>query len=113
MIDYLTNKTYKAGAYLRLSIEDDNKDIESISIKNQRAFIRDYALKNDIENGVIDCVITKDMSRLGREFIETGNYIFKYFPEHNIRYIAILENYDTLTPNGVEGYCMKKFITIN
>ena len=130
MIDYLTNKTYKAGAYLRLSIEDDNKDIESISIKNQRAFIRDYALKNnieiydyyvddvysggnydrpgfrrlinDIENGVIDCVITKDMSRLGREFIETGNYIFKYFPEHNIRYIAILENYDTLTPNGVE-----------
>ena len=130
MIDYLTNKTYKAGAYLRLSIEDEKKDIESISITNQRAFIKDYALKNnieiydyyvddgysggnfdrpgfrrlinDIENGVIDCVITKDMSRLGREFIETGNYVFKYFPEHNIRYIAILENYDTLNPNGTE-----------
>ena len=130
MINYLTNKTYKAGAYLRLSIEDENKDLESISIKNQRAFIQEYALKNnieiydyyvddgysggnfdrpgfkklinDIEKGVIDCVITKDMSRLGREFIETGNYVFKYFPEHNIRYIAILENYDTLNPNGVE-----------
>ena len=126
MIDYLTDKTYKAGAYLRLSIEDENKDIESISITNQRAFIKDYALKNnieiydyyvddgysggnfdrpgfrrlinDIENGVIDCVITKDMSRLGREFIETGNYVFKYFPEHDVRYIAILENYDTLNP---------------
>lgn len=130
MIDYLTDKTYKAGAYLRLSVEDDNKNKESISIKNQRVFIKDFALKNnieiydyyvddgysggnfdrpafkrlinDIENGVIDCVITKDMSRLGREFIETGNYVFKYFPEHNVRYIAILENYDTLNPNGVE-----------
>ncbi len=130
MIDYLTDKTYKAGAYLRLSIEDDNKKNESISIQNQRAFIKDFALKNnieiydyyvddgysggnfdrpgfkklinDIENGIINCVITKDMSRLGREFIETGNYVFKYFPEHNVRYIAILENYDSLTPNGVE-----------
>lgn len=130
MIDYLTNKTYKAGAYVRLSIEDDNKDIESVSITNQRAYIKDFAIKNnieiydyyvddgysggnferpgfkrlinDIQNGLINCVITKDMSRLGREFIETGNYVFKYFPEHNIRYIAILDNYDTLTPNGME-----------
>ncbi len=130
MIDYLTNKTYKAGAYLRLSVEDDNKDSESISITNQRSFIKDYALKNDIEiydyyiddgfsggnferpgfkrlindieNGIIDCVITKDMSRLGREFIETGNYVFKYFPEHNVRYIALLDNYDSLNPNGTE-----------
>lgn len=130
MIDYLTKQTYRAGAYLRLSIDDKNGNVESISIANQRAFIKEYALKNnieiydyyvddgcsggnydrpgfkrlinDIENGVINCVITKDMSRLGREFIETGNYVFKYFPEHNIRYIAILDNYDTLNPNGSE-----------
>lgn len=130
MIDNLTDKTYKAGAYLRLSIEDENKQDESISIKNQRAFIKDFALKNnieiydyyiddgysggnferpafkrlinDIETGIIDCVITKDMSRLGREFIETSNYVFKYFIEHNVRYIAILDNYDTLNPNGSE-----------
>lgn len=130
-MNYLANKTYKkAAAYLRLSIEDANKGIESISITNQRAFIKEYALKNgieicefyvddgysgsdfdrpgfkrlinDIENGLIDCVITKDMSRLGREFIETANYVFKYFPEHDVRYIAILEDYDTLNPNGVE-----------
>ncbi len=126
----LTDKTYKAGAYLRLSVEDDHKENESISIKNQRNFITDFALQNnieiydyyiddgysggnfdrpafrrlinDIENGLIDCVITKDMSRLGREFIETSSYVFKYFPEHHVRYIAILENYDTLNPNGVE-----------
>lgn len=42
------------------------------------------------------------MSRLGREFIETGNYVFKYFPEHNVRYIAILDNYGTLSQNGME-----------
>lgn len=130
-MNFLTNKTYKkAAGYLRLSIEDANKHLESISITNQRAFIKDYALKNgieicdyyiddgysggdfdrpgfkrlinDIENGIIDCVITKDMSRLGREFIETANYVFKYFPEHDVRYIAILEDYDTLNPNGVE-----------
>ena len=127
---YLTDITYKAGAYLRLSIEDENKDTESISIQNQREFIKNYAKKNnieiydyyvddgysggnfdrpsfqrminDIENGKINCVITKDMSRLGREFIETGNYIYKYFPEHDIRYIAILENYDTLTPSSAD-----------
>ena len=130
MINYLTKQTYRAGAYLRLSIEDKKGNIESISIANQRSFIKEYALKNDIEihdyyvddgcsggnfdrpgfkrlindieHGVINCVITKDMSRLGREFIETGNYVFKYFPEHDIRYIAILDNYDTLNPNGSE-----------
>lgn len=130
MKDCLTNKIYRAGAYLRLSIDDGNKDVESVSIRNQRSFIKEFAtnnnieiydyyvddgysggnfdrpafnrLINDIEHGIIDCVITKDMSRLGREFIETGNYVFKYFPEHNIRYISILENYDTLNPNGVE-----------
>ena len=52
--------------------------------------------------GKINTVITKDTSRLGRDFIETSHYMFKYFPEHNIRYIAILENFDTLNPNGVE-----------
>lgn len=52
--------------------------------------------------GKINTVITKDTSRLGRDFIETSYYMFKYFPEHNIRYIAILENFDTLNPNGVE-----------
>ena len=123
-------RKYKCGDYLRLSKEDLLKKDESTSIESQRMIIESFCkyhnlelveeyvddgysggnferpgfkrLINDIECGYINCVITKDTSRLGREFIETGNYMFKYFPEHNVRYIAILENYDTANPNGVE-----------
>lgn len=105
--------------------------LDSISITNQKNIITDFInsnddielvdfyvddgysggnfdrpefkrLINDIECGVINCVITKDTSRLGREFIETGNYMFKYFPEHDVRYISILDNFDTFNPNGTE-----------
>lgn len=120
----------KVAAYIRLSKEDEGNKVESESVSNQREIIREYARKNgfeiydyyiddgysggnfdrpsfkrmieDIEMKKIGIVITKDTSRLGREFLETGNYIFKYFPENNIRYIAILENFDTSNPNGVE-----------
>ncbi len=49
----------------------------------------------DIENGLIDCVITKDLSRLGRDHSETGYYIEKFFPEHGVRYISINDNWDS------------------
>ena len=49
----------------------------------------------DIENKEINMVITKDLSRLGRDYIQTGFYIEKYFPEHRVRYISILDNIDT------------------
>lgn len=129
MLEYL-NKDCRVGAYIRLSKEDEGSKKESESITNQREYIKEYANKNgmnlcdyyiddgytgsnfdrpnfkrlikDIEQGIINTVITKDTSRLGRDFIETGHYMFKYFPENNIRYIAILENFDTATPNGVE-----------
>ena len=45
-------------------------------------------------------VITKDMSRLGRDYIGTGNLIEKYFPEHNVRYIAVTDNIDTFLDNS-------------
>lgn len=108
-------------AYIRLSEEDD-KNTYSESILNQIALIEEYAKKNkiqihkkyiddgfsginfsrpafedmlkEIEEGNIGIIITKDFSRLGREYIETTYYITRYFPEHNIRYIAINENYD-------------------
>lgn len=50
---------------------------------------------SDIEDGKINLVITKDLSRLGRDYIETGRYIEKYFPSKNIRYIAVTDNIDT------------------
>ncbi len=124
-------RTYysKVAAYIRLSKEDE-KEGESESVSNQKELIKKYIeqnnlgkfeffiddgysggnferpkfkeLINEIENGNISTVITKDTSRLGRDFIETSHYMFKYFPEHNIRYISILENFDTFNPNGVE-----------
>ena len=129
MLNSLYRKNY-VGGYLRLSKEDFNSDNASESILNQKKLITKFCEENnfiihdfyiddgysggnferpafkrllkDIDKGVIDTVITKDTSRLGREFIDTSNYIFKYFPEHNVRYIAILENFDTYKPNGME-----------
>lgn len=49
----------------------------------------------DIEIGKVNLVITKDLSRLGRDYIETGRYIEKYFPQKGIRYIAVNDNVDT------------------
>lgn len=53
----------------------------------------------DIENGKINCVITKDLSRLGRNYLQSGAYIEMYFPQKNIRYIAITDGIDTLNSN--------------
>lgn len=117
------NKIYNVGLYIRLSREDDDKTLESESITNQKSLLLQYVkennlrvydtyiddgysgtnfdrpnfnrLLNDIELGKINMVITKDMSRLGRDYIGTGNLIEKYFPEHNIRYIAVTDNIDT------------------
>ena len=51
----------------------------------------------DIENQKINMVITKDLSRLGRDYIKTGYYIENYFPEKNIRFVAILDGIDTFS----------------
>ena len=51
----------------------------------------------DIEAGKVGCVITKDLSRLGRNYIEAGTYIEIFFPKHNVRYIAVTDGVDSLT----------------
>lgn len=122
------NKIYNVGIYIRLSREDDDKAYESESITNQKSLLLQYAkennlrvydiyiddgysgtnfdrpdfnrLLNDIELGRVNMVITKDMSRLGRDYIGTGNLIEKYFPEHNVRYIAVTDNIDTFLDNS-------------
>ena len=110
--------------YCRLSLEDGREN-ESMSISNQKLMLKDFAEKNgmfryeyyvddgytgrnfnrpafqrmiaDIEAGKIDCVITKDLSRLGRNYIEAGSYIEIFFPKHHVRYIAITDGVDSLT----------------
>ena len=116
-------KEYRAGLYIRLSKEDLDKVHESESIKNQRSLLMQYVNTNkimvydiyiddgysgtnfdrpgfkrligDIDSGKINMVITKDMSRLGRDYIGTGELVEKYFPSHNVRFIALTDNIDT------------------
>lgn len=115
-------KGIKACGYFRLSREDGDKS-ESDSIKNQRILVRDYASKNgftlieeyvddgftgtnfnrpsflrlweDIKAERINCVIVKDLSRLGRNYIEMGKYLTQWFPQFGVRIIAINDNYDS------------------
>ncbi|MGE9890547.1 recombinase family protein [Mediterraneibacter faecis] len=109
--------------YCRISL-DDGGDNESMSISNQKSMLRDFAEKNgmfryeyyvddgytgrnfnrpafqrmiaDIEAGKVGCVVTKDLSRLGRNYIEAGSYIEIFFPQHKVRYIAITDGVDSL-----------------
>lgn len=54
----------------------------------------------DIQNGKVNMVITKDLSRLGRDYIETGEYIEKWFPEHEVRYVSVTDGIDTFATNN-------------
>ena len=125
------NKDIRAAAYLRLSIEDGDK-AESNSIGNQRELIRDFAaerpelhlveeyaddgytgtnferpgfkrMMEDIKSGKINCIIVKDLSRLGRNYIEMGKYLEQIFPMMGIRFIAINDNYDSLNSQSRDG----------
>ena len=118
-------KVYQAAMYPRLSREDGD-NVESESIVNQKDFIRNYVSKQDdiilidydysddgytggnfnrpgwnklmkdIEDKKVDTIITKDLSRMGRDYISMGEYIERIFPEKGIRYIAINDDVDTL-----------------
>jgi len=120
-------KKFNVGIYLRLSQEDE-KHGQSESIGNQKDFITCYVIEqgwnivdvyiddgfsglnfdrpdfkrmvSDIEAGRINLVITKDLSRLGRDYIDTGYYLERYFPQKNVRYIAINDGIDTFAQNG-------------
>ena len=61
----------------------------------------------DIESGKINCIITKDLSRFGRDHIDTGYYLERYLPTNSIRYIAIGDNVDTLSPDGLQFLTFK------
>ena len=126
----MSNQTEKITAlYCRLSQEDENKG-DSNSIQNQRGILEKYAKDNGFENiqffiddgysgvsfnrpdfqrllemmeqGKVSTLITKDLSRLGRNYIEVGNYTEMLFPRWNVRYIAVNDNYDSLYSEGNE-----------
>ncbi len=120
------NKEFLVAIYIRLSKEDENIS-ESESIINQKTLLTKYVndlgyklidiyiddgftgtnferpafkkMLKDIELGKINMVITKDLSRLSRDYIGTGEYVEKWFPLHNVRYVALTDNIDTFLDN--------------
>ena len=126
MFFYKQNEV-KAASYSRLSREDGDK-MESDSIRNQKDLIADYAaqrgirivseytddgysgtnfdrpnfqrMMEDVKKKKINCIIVKDLSRLGRNYIETGRYLEKIFPFLGVRFIAINDHYDSADESG-------------
>ena len=119
-----TNRIYHAAIYVRLSKEDGDKE-ESDSILNQKELIRAYLedkpdieicgewaddgysgadferpnfqrMIREIEAGRIDCVVDKDLSRFGRNFVEAGRYIDQIFPALGVRFIAVNDGFDSV-----------------
>lgn len=137
--------------YTRLS-RDDEQDMESNSITNQKKILINFAEQNgfgkykiyvddgisgttfnrpgflsmiaDIEAGIVDTVIVKDMSRFGRDYLKVGYYTEVFFPENDIRFIAVNDDVDSikndndLTPfrNIMNEWyakdCSKKFVLL-
>ena len=117
---------YKVGFYIRISVEDEISN----SIENQEILLKNYIKNQDdlklidiyIDNGAtgtnfertrfkdliydidkekINCIIVKDLSRFGRNYIETGKYLEEILPKKNVRFIAINDNYDSITPDSL------------
>ena len=131
----MSNK-YRIAIYLRLSRDDGNE--ESQSIQSQREMLTAYVQRqgwqildeysddgysgtdfnrpnfqrmlNDIESGKINMVITKDLSRLGRNYIQVGYYTEEYFPEKGVRYIAVNDNYDSDNEDGNDFVPLRNFM---
>lgn len=125
---------YKVAMYLRISNDDGDKQ-ESNSIASQRSIIsafidkhEDMVLKGeylddgytgtnferpgfkrllaDVDGKGIDCIVVKDLSRLGRNYVQTGLYLEQYFPLRGVRFIAINDNYDSISANSDNDFMM-------
>ena len=119
----LTGHIYHVAVYVRLSVEDTYYKNGTDSLSNQEEMARDYLkdkadmklykvysdngetgsnferqgfrdMMYDVYNGKVNCIIVKDLSRFGREYIEMGDYLEKIFPLIGVRFIAINDHYD-------------------
>ncbi|ANU55388.1 recombinase family protein [Acutalibacter muris] len=128
----VTQKVYKTGAYIRLSVEDSGKP-GADTIEAQKELVLGYIdsqtdmqlcglycdngrtgtnfqrpefdlLMEDIRAGKIDCIVVKDLSRFGRNYKETGNYLERIFPYLDVRFVAVNDSFDTASKGQNEGY---------
>ena len=131
---------YRTGIYLRLSVEDNGKE-DGNSMENQKSFLMEYVssrpyltltdiymdngftgtdferpefnrMLEDAKKGRINCILVKDLSRLGRNYVEAGAYIEKVFPFLHVRFIAVNDNYDSemLTSGEQLGASLKNIV---
>lgn len=118
---------YHTAGYIRLSIEDSGKT-DGYSLENQEKLVRDYIadqqdmrlyrlyidngatgtvfqrpafdeMMQDMKAGKINCIVVKDLSRLGRNYLEAGNYLEQIFPFFRVRFISITDGYDSNSPD--------------
>lgn len=122
-------KVYRMGGYVRKSMKEDSIENQKLLIQKYMEESEDLSLHkfyedngktgtnfnrsgfelmiDDMRNGVIDGIIVKDITRFGREHLIIGDYIEKVFPFLGIRFISILDKYDTIVPD-----CNKEFLAI-
>ena len=126
-------RIYQVGGYARLSVEDSGKP-GADTISTQRELIQSYIdgqpdmrlydlycdngrtgtnfdrpeferMMEDVRSGKVDCIVVKDLSRFGRNYRETCNYLERIFPLLDVRFIAVNDNFDTLTAErSQDGY---------
>ena len=118
---------FRTAAYVRLSMEDSGK-LDGYSLQNQKdllmSFINDHndlhlykmyvdngytgtqferpafdEMMQDMKSGLINCIVVKDLSRLGRNYLEAGNYLEQIFPFFKVRFISITDGYDSISPD--------------
>lgn len=126
---------FKTAVYVRLSIENSGKDDDGDSIENQTSICKEYIAEHpdlklfdiyedngkkgthfdrpefqrmmeDVKGGKVQCILVKDLSRFGRDYIEAGQYLEKIFPFLGVRFISITDGYDSLTSDDAEGALM-------
>lgn len=127
--DFRSERVYNAAVYARLSVEDNNRAGDRESIAMQRYMLEKYVdsqedmricgvfcdngetgtdferpeferMMEEIRNRRIDCIVVKDLSRFGRNYVETGYYLEKIFPCLGIRFVAVNDNYDSAKDNN-------------
>lgn len=123
------SQVFPTAIYARLSVENSGKDDEGAALENQIAVCEEYIktcpylqlietysdngrtgtvfdrpefnrLMDEIRGGRIKCLVVRDLSRFGRDYVETGTYIERIFPQLDVRFISVKENFDSFATDG-------------